>query len=153
MKIIDQLIKSKNIEVISYEEEIPARFLKFGLGAKIKEFKINENIFKLLDACYPGNLKKFVLMLNNVKANADEIFIFIMMTRFVRNLLTVKINPASSKLPPWQAAKLKHQAALWNLDKLISYYYSFHNIDLSIKTSNSPYSPCESLDILSSYYL
>lgn len=153
IKIINRLINNKEIEVISYEEGVPARFLKFGVGAKIKNFKISENIFKLLDACYPGNLKNFITLLNNVKSNADEIFIFIMISRFIRNLLTIKIDPSSSKLPSWQTAKLKHQAALWNLDRLISYYHSFHNIDLSIKTSSSPYSPCKSLDILSSYYL
>ena len=152
-KTINQLIESKYIEVVLYEEETPSRFLKFGEKAKIKEFKISENIFKLLDACYPGNFKNFVLLLNSVRTNADEIFIFIMFTRHIRNLLTIKIDPSSSKLASWQAAKLKHQAALWQLDKLISFYYSFHKIDLSIKTSSSPYSPCNSLDILTSYYL
>lgn len=152
-KTINQLIESKDIEVVSYEEETPARFLKFGEKAKIKEFKISENIFKLLDACYPNNFKNFVSLLNCVKTSADETFIFIMLTRHIRNLLTIKINPGSSKLASWQQAKLKHQAALWQLSKLTNYYHSFHNIDLSIKTSSSPYSPCNSLDILSSYYL
>ena len=153
LKIINQLINSKDIEVISYEEGIPSRFLKFGEKAKIKEFKISENIFKLLDACYPNNLKNFVSLLNSVKANADEIFIFIMLTRHMRNVLAIKIDPNSSKLAPWQAAKLKHQASLWQTEKLVSFYNSFHNIDLSMKTNSSPYSPCNSLDILSSYYL
>lgn len=153
LKIINQLINVKDIEVISYEEGIPARFLKFGGKAKIKEFKISENIFKLLDACYPGNLKNFIALLNSVKTNADETFIFIMLMRHIRNLLTIKIDSSSSKLAPWQAAKLKHQAALWQIDKLTAFYHSFHNIDLSIKTNSSPYSPCKSLDILSIYYL
>lgn len=153
LKTINKLIDSRDIEIVSYEEETPARFLKFGEKAKIKEFKISENIFKLLDACYPTNFKNFVLLLNSVKANVDEIFIFIMLTRHIRNLLTIKIDPSSSKLASWQTAKLKHQAALWQLDKLINFYHSFHKIDLLIKTSSSPYSPCNSLDILSSYYL
>lgn len=153
LKTINQLIGNKDIEVISYEEGIPARFLKFGEKAVKKEFKISENIFKLLDACYPNNLKSFITLLNSVKTNADEIFIFIMLARHIRNLLTIKIDPNSSKLAPWQAAKLKHQASLWQTDKLIAFYHAFHKIDLSIKTNSSPYSPCNSLDILSSYYL
>ncbi len=153
LKIINQLINNKDIEVISYEEAVPARFLKFGEKAVKKEFKISENIFKLLDACYPNNLKSFITLLNSVKTNADEIFIFIMLTRHIRNLLTIKIDPGSSKLAPWQTAKLKHQASFWQTDKLISFYDSFHKIDLLIKTNGSPYSPCNSLDILASYYL
>jgi len=153
LKIINQLINNKDIEVISYEEAVPARFLKFGEKAVKKEFKISENIFKLLDACYPNNLKSFITLLSSVKTNVDEIFIFIMLTRHIRNLLTIKIDPGSSKLAPWQASKLKHQATLWHVDKLTAFYHSFHNIDLSIKTSGSPYSPCKSLDILSCYYL
>ena len=153
LKIINQLINNKDIEVISYEEATPSRFLKFGANAKIKEFKISENIFKFLDACYPTNFKNFVISLNNLKTNTDETFIFIMLSRHIRNLLTIKIDPGSSKLAPWQTAKLKHQASLWQTDKLISFYDSFHKIDLLIKTNGSPYSPCNSLDILSSYYL
>ena len=41
LKNVNKLINIKDIEIISYEEEIPARFLKFGENAKIKEFKMN----------------------------------------------------------------------------------------------------------------
>ncbi|MFH0979327.1 MAG: hypothetical protein V1803_00015 [Candidatus Roizmanbacteria bacterium] len=152
-KVVEQLIKDKTVEVIDWEEEISSRELKFPKGFIIKEFKPPQNIFKLQDALYPGNLKSFLSILNQLTETVDENFVFIMLIRHLRNLLLVKIGQGNSKLQSWQIAKLKNQVSKWQLDKLINFYDSFHKIDVSQKTSTNPYTLKKSLDILSVYYL
>ncbi|MBI5127155.1 hypothetical protein HZA76_01740 [Candidatus Roizmanbacteria bacterium] len=152
-KIIEQIIKDKSVEVVDWEEEISARELKFPIGGIIKELKPSQNIFKLQDALYPGNLKNFLVILNQLTETVDENFVFIMIIRHLKNLLLVKSNQISSKLQSWQIVKLKNQASKWQLNNLVSFYDSFHKIDLSQKTSTNPYSLKKSLDILACYYL
>ncbi len=152
-QIIEEIIKNKNIEIVDFEEEVQARMLKFGKGVTIKEFKLSENIFKLLDALYPGNLKEFIALLNKVSQNTDENFIFIMLIRHVKNLLLLLNNETPPKLQPWQINKLKFQAKKWSLEKLINFYDAFYNIDVTHKTSTNPYNLKQSLEILASYYL
>ena len=157
-RVIEKLIKDKTIQVVTWEEEISSRFLKFPKGSGtmrylIKEFKPSQNIFKLQDAIYPGNLKNFITTLNQLTESVDENFVFIMIMRHIKNLLLVKSGDGSSKLQSWQIAKLKGQASKWQLDKLINFYDAFHKIDVSQKTSSNPYSIKKSLDILACYYL
>ena len=153
IKIIEEIIKSKSIHLVDWEEDIPARYLKFGTGAKIKEFKLNESIFKLQETLFPDNFKNFVVMLNILKNSSEEVFIFIMLQRYVRNLLLVKMGLIPGKLASWQIGKLKNQAASWKLENLVNFYDSFHKIDASSKTSSNPFSLSNSLDLLASYYL
>lgn len=152
-KVVEELIKDKKIELISWEEEISSRFLKFPKGIIVKEFKLQENIFKLQDALYPGNLKNFLQMLEQLSNTVDENFIFIMLSRHVRNLLVVKTASVESELQKWQVYKLKSLASRWEENKLAGFYDSLHKIDVSQKTSTSPYSLKKSLDIIACYYL
>jgi len=152
-KVVDQIIKDKTIEVVDWEEEISSRSLKFPKGVTVKEFKPSQNIFKLQDALYPGNLKSFLSILNQLTETVDENFVFIMLIRHLKNLLLVKTGQSNSKLQSWQIAKLRNQASKWRQDKLINFYDAFHKIDVSQKTSTNPYSLKKSLDILSCYYL
>ena len=152
-KVVDQIIKDKTIEVVDWEEEISSRSLKFPKGVTVKEFKPSQNIFKLQDVLYPGNLKSFLSILNQLTETVDENFVFIMLIRHLKNLLLVKTGQSNSKLQSWQIAKLRNQASKWRQDKLINFYDAFHKIDVSQKTSTNPYSLKKSLDILSCYYL
>lgn len=152
-KIIENLVKDKKIEVITWEEEISSRFLKFPKEAKIKEFKLSETIFKLQDALFPGNLNNFIMILNQLNQTSDENVIFIMIARHIRNLLLVKMGKINNKLQKWQIYKLKTLASKWETDKLINFYDSFHKIEVWQKTSSNPYSLKKSIDILACYYL
>lgn len=152
-KIIEDLIVDKNVEVISWEEDLQSRFLKFPKGITIKEFKPTESIFKLQDSLYPGNLKNFLKIFKELVKTVDENFIFIMIARHLRNLILVKTEQTVNKLQQWQVYKLKNQAAKWETEKLINFYDSFHRIDLLQKTSTSPFNLTKSLDMLAVYYL
>lgn len=152
-KKIKDIINSKVIQLFDWEEETSSRDLKSIKGIVIKELKPSQTIFKLLDSCYPGNLKQFIFILKTISESTDDIFIFIMLARHMRNILITKLGERLPKLMSWQIAKLSNQAKYWKQENLINFYQGLHRIDVNAKTSNSPYSIKKSLDILACYYL
>lgn len=152
-KRIKDIIASNKILLFDWEEETSSRDLKSIKGVVIKELKPSQTIFKLLDSCYPGNLKQFVSSLKTISESTEDIFIFIMLARHLRNILITKLGERLPKLMSWQIAKLSNQAKYWSLENLINFYQGLHRIDVNTKTSNSPYSISKSLDILACYYL
>lgn len=152
-KKIKAIIASKEIQVFDWEEETSSRDLKSIKGIIIKEFKPDKNIFKLLDSCYPGNLKTFIDTLNTLSESTEDIFIFIMLARHMRNILIIKMGEKIPKLMSWQIGKLANQAKYWELKNLINFYQGLHRIDVNSKTNGTPFSVKKSLDILACYYL
>lgn len=152
-KKIKAIIASKEIQVFDWEEETSSRDLKSIKGIIVKEFKPSQNIFKLLDSCYPGNLKTFVNSLNILSESTEDIFIFIMLARHMRNILSVKMGEKIPKLMSWQIAKLSNQAKYWRLENLINFYQGLHRIDVNSKTNGTPFSVKKSIEILACYYL
>ncbi len=150
--IVKNIILSKAIQLFDWEEETSARDLKSIKGIVIKELKPRQTIFKLLDSCYPGNLKQFISILETISESTEDIFVFIMMARHMRNILITKMGERLPKLASWQIAKLSNQAKYWKLENLINFYQGLHRIDVNSKTI-SPYSIKKSLDILACYYL
>jgi DNA polymerase III delta subunit len=150
---IKEIITSTKIQIFDWEEETSARDLKSIKGIIIKEFKPSQNIFKLLDSCYPGNLKTFINYLNILSESTEDIFIFIMLTRHMRNILIVKMGERLPKLASWQIAKLSNQAKYWKTENLINFYQGLHRIDVNSKTNGTPYSVKEAVEILACYYL
>jgi hypothetical protein len=153
LTFVESLCTKKEISIISWEDSIPARNLKFPKGSIIKEFKLSSSIFKLLDSCYPGNLKSFIDQLNQEVELSDEIFIFIMLIRHIRNILLISLGEIPAKLQSWQVAKLKQQAHFWQSDKLLDFYEGFYNIDKGLKTGTNPFSVLKSMEVLVCYYL
>lgn len=152
-KKIKAIIASKEIQVFDWEEETSSRDLKSIKGIIIKEFKPDKNIFKLMDSCYPGNLKNFIDTLNTLSESTEDIFIFIMLARHMRNILITKMGEKIPKLMSWQIGKLANQARYWEIKNLINFYQGLHRIDVNSKTSGTPFSVKKSLDILVCYYL
>lgn len=150
---VKEIIISKKIQVFNWEEETTARDLKSIKGIIVKEFKPSQNIFKLLDSCYPGNLKTFINSLNILSESTEDIFIFIMLARHMRNILITKMGDKVPKLMSWQIAKLSNQAKYWKLENLINFYQGLHRIDVNSKTNGTPFTVKKALDILACYYL
>lgn len=148
-----ELAKKKDVELIDWEEYTSARELKLSKGVTVKEFRPPTSIFKLLDSCYPKNLKNFVNLLYSLPAKIDEMFIFVMLIRHVHNLFVIKHKGMIKSLQSWQAAKLKSQASLWDADKLDSFYEGLYRIEVSLKTGRNPFSLRKSLDLLACYFL
>lgn len=149
--LAERLIKKKDILIIDWEEYTSTRELKLPKRVIIKEFKPPTSIFKLLDACYPGNLKTFLNLLHQLPDKMEEGFIFIMLARHIRNLLLIKSGESIIKLQSWQIAKLKTQAKHWPAEKLLAFYEGLYRIEVAIKTSTNPFNTRHSLDILACY--
>ncbi|MCX7881336.1 MAG: hypothetical protein N2482_02365 [Patescibacteria group bacterium] len=151
-KNLDKIIDDNDLELFDWEDGFNARELKIkNKKIKVIEFKIKETVFKFLDEFMLGNQKKVLQFLVNL--SFEESFLFIMLIRHIRNLLLIKTGVKPEKLADWQINKLKFQAKLWPLSKLIQIYKTLHRIDIQIKTSQTPFSLKESLEILSYYFL
>ena len=150
-KLIESLDSNEEVIVISWETSAQ-RELKFK-PVKIKEFKPAKNIFQLLGSCYPSNLLPFTEMLQTITNSQNEMFIFIMLTRHLRNVLMALSGNFPPALQSWQLNKLKSQAAYWTKDKLLGFYDGLYRIDSSLKSGRNPHGVKNSLDILACYFL
>jgi len=152
-KSIELLAKNKEVIILDWEEGLTGREIKIAKLVTLKEFKLDQSIFKLTDACYPGNLAKFCNILDALPNKIEDGFIFFMLLKHLRNLILVKSNQKPARMMDWQIWKLQKQAKYWSFDNLITFYESLQRIDVKIKTSSNPYSLRRSLDILAYYLL
>ena len=138
-KILDLIGKnSKEFNVYFWEgTEQTQASLKLFSDAKIKLFKIPQNLFNFLDNIKPNskeNVINFHKALETTEANA----IFYMMIRQFRLLIALTENSDSidetKRLAPWQKDKLKRQAIFFSIDKLKKIYNELFKIDLKTKT-------------------
>ena len=154
-KIITELQKigkMKDVDLVDWEE-VSQWELKLKKLGHVKEFKPDQTIFKLLDAIYPGNRSSFIFLLDNLGHNLDQNFIFIMLIRYVRNLIIIKEGEVPARMQSWQTYKLKSQASRWKIENLVNFYEALFKIDIGLKTSSNPYSIKDSLAILACHFL
>ena len=152
-ELLEVLASSPDVIVVDWEDSLSKRELKFPPTAQIKEFKPPRSIFQLLDSCYPTNYKTFLSILYSLPEKTDGTFVFIMLSRHVRNLLLVSTGSIPSTNQKWQVWKLRSQAKHWDTEKLCRFYEGLHRIDVMQKTGNNPYNLMKSLDILAAYFL
>lgn len=149
---LQKIEKMKDVELIDWEE-MSRWELKLKKIGYVKEFKPNETIFKLLESLYPSNRVSFVSLLDKLAQDLDENFIFIMLVRYVRNLIIIKEGEIPPRMQSWQTYKLKTQARHWKIENLVNFYEALFKIEVGLKTSSNPFSIKESLDILACHFL
>lgn len=150
--IINEIAGRKDIELIDWEEKA-GRDIKLKATAKVKEFKPSKSIFKLLEACVPGNLSTFVQTLSVIAESQDETFIFIMLYRHIRTLLLAHERIFANTVQSWQRHNLTSQVKRWTQNKLSDFYEGLYRIETSTKSGTNPYGIRKSLEILACYYL
>ena len=142
----------KDVDLIDWEN-VSSRDLKISKIGKIKEFKPDQNIFKLTESLYPTNKINFIDNLTKLSSDLDENFILIMLVRQLRNLILVKEGVIPPRMQSWQTFKLKSQAKYWKINNLILFYEALFKVEIGLKTSSSPFSIKESLEILACHFL
>lgn len=152
VNVLEKIAKMKDVDLIDWED-VSLWEIKLKKIGKVKEFKPNQTIFKLQDALYPSNRLGFISLLDSLSENIEENFIFIMLVRYVRNLIIIKEGSTPSKMQSWQTYKLKSQASLWKTENLINFYEALFKIEIGLKTSSNPFSIKESLEILACHFL
>lgn len=153
LAIFEKIHSLEHVVLIDWEDGKSAWELKLKKIGKVKEFKPNETIFRLLDSCYPGNKQSFLSNLDHFANNNNEQFIFIMLVRAIRQLVITLNDPSSLKAPPWQKYKIISHAKKWKPDNLLKFYASLQRIDTLTKTNTYPQTIKQSLDILACFFL
>lgn len=122
----------------------PARIVKaLPAKTKVEQFDLPKRIFVLLEAFYPGNGKRFLLLIREVVKHEPIEFVFSLLSRQARDLFWVKVDPESLTYPNWRLAKIKKQASYFTKEQLRQIINSLAEIDLQVKTSQG-----ELLDLL-----
>jgi len=135
-------------DIIIWEEKLLTKTqTKKFISAKIQEFKTTKLMFKFLESIRPDAAKQNLELLTKTKQNEDPEFIFVMLIRQIRLLLQVK-GQGSLKMAPWQLARLRSQANLFNLSDLIKLHQKLLDLDHALKTSHNSLSLSSALDIL-----
>ena len=150
--VLDQL-STKDLTIIIWEDGISKRDMGITAKIYIKEFRPEKNIFKLLESCYPNNLKEFVYTLQKVRNKTNDFFVFIMLTRHIKKLLLYQLGVKPSNLASWQEAKLYNQLKTWPNDKLLDFYDKLILFDVLTKKGRTPYSIFSYIETLSAYYI
>lgn len=151
-EILDHL-SAKDISLTIWEDGISKRDMGITARVYIKEFRPEKNIFKLLESCYPNNLKEFVYTLQKVRNKTNDFFVFIMLTRHIKKLLLYQLGVKPSNLASWQEAKLYNQLKTWPNDKLLDFYDKLILFDVLTKKGRTPYSVFSYIETLSAYYI
>ena len=114
---------------------------------QIFEFKISNSLWKLLDFIGNHDKTKTLEILHQAIAQNDEYFVFTMICRQIRMLIETKAG-GILKGAPFMISKLKSQASKFTLPQLLKLHTQIFQIDLSQKTSSTPYTLTQQLDLL-----
>ena len=152
---VEALSKDKNIHLIDWEAGKSGYVLSTlkKISYSFQEYKPGKNVFQLLDFCYPGNLKNFLLTLAIVLNTQEEMFVYTLLTRQIKKLLMASDGHFDSKTAPWQRGKLQSQARMWKLKQLVNFYDGLIRIDVATKSGSSRFTIRDSIEILACYYL
>lgn len=145
--------KDKQIEIVDYEDGKAARLLKLKDIATVHESKLDISIFQFIELWTPGNKAKCIEALRTLRETQDELFIFIMLARHIRQVVLAYKNCLSDKLPPWQKYKVQGAAKKWTESALMGFYEGLIRIEIGVKSSANPYGVSRSLEILACHYL
>lgn len=152
-EVLLKLSSDKSITVLDFEDGKQGRQLKLKDLATVHESKPSTTIFKLLDECFPKNKEMFISSLRHVCETQDEMFVFVMLFRHVRQLVLASQESLPMNIPPWQKYKILGQAKKWNPTGLLNFYSGLIKIEINSKTSSNPYGIKNSLEILACHYL
>lgn len=150
-KIIE-INKSKDIFMYIFEDKKKYNLTLYK-NFPIVEFKLHRNIFTLLDLFLPGKRNEFLKLFHQIANEKNLDMFFYLLSKRIRDLLIIKNRGQLEKIPSWQLTKLKKQAQSWEEEKLIAVYQSLFRIEIDRKTSQTPFTLSDAIDILAYYHL
>ena len=147
---VDYIVKETIAEIILWEgKELTPGFLKKFPRAKVINFKLNANIFKLVENIKPHSGANLIPLFHQlVKTEAPEV-VFVMIARQIRNLLLANDQSADylKEFPSWQKYKILGQAKFFSQKELLSHHRKLLDIDARIKLGATPLTMTQNLDI------
>src|SRR4030042_246580 len=85
------------------------QIVKINKNTKIKEYKLQNTIFKFLESFYPSS-KTCINYLYQVIEKEPIEFVFLLLARQLKDLYLVKMEPSSIPYASWRVKKLEFQA-------------------------------------------
>lgn len=104
---------------------------------KMEKFELPKILFTFLEAFYPGNSTRALKLLHDLTQTQAIELTFFMISRQMRDLYWIKIDPNSNHFQSWQASKLKSQTAKFTIDQLEIIISLLSDIDIKVKTSKA----------------
>jgi DNA polymerase III delta subunit len=121
----------------------------FPQDAKVEKFEIPKRIFNFLDSFYPGNSDVCLSLFHQTIKTTPPEFIFSLLSKTLRDLYWVSIDPSNISYPSWRVAKLESQAAKFKLTQIKKIIRRLSEIDIEVKTSKNDITASIDLVILS----
>lgn len=134
--------------VLWEEKEIGKILLKkFPEKIDIAIFKLTQILFRFLETLAPHKTTQSLVLLEEVLTTESAELVLYMLYRQLRLLLLYKRFGVQGvvELAPWQKSKLQSQAATFTLEQLLSLYQNLFEIELRIKTGESPFTLAQEL--------
>jgi DNA polymerase III delta subunit len=124
--------------IIYHEGVVGATILKsLSKESKIEEFKLPVLLWNFLDEMVPGNSVKLIKDFHKIIEREAPEFLITLISRLMRDLYWVKVDPKSVQLPPWRDQKLKNQASHYPVERLQEIISSLSEIDIKVKSSKA----------------
>jgi len=130
----------KDNKIVLWEsKQLSLKQLHFFTGATVKKFDLPKEIFAFLESLYPQNGKKAIALFQSVLQTEDAEFVFFMMVRQVRMLLSLleeenETIDEVARLAPWQKGKLVKQAKSFGKENLLVFFSSLFAVEKKLKT-------------------
>lgn len=118
--------------IFSYKA-IPRKKIAFE-NVEIIENNNPKIIFKLLDSFYPKNERVIYFLFREVKKVSDIEYIFYMLTKHIRDLIWVKIDPSNIPMASWRILRLENISNKYTFSHLNKILNKLAMIDIMVKT-------------------
>ncbi|HEX8965708.1 MAG TPA: hypothetical protein VF820_04730 [Patescibacteria group bacterium] len=134
-------------------KQLTLKQLNYFKGATVKKFDLPKEIFAFLDSILPNNAEKSISLFQKTLQIEDAEFVFFMIVRQVRMLLSV-LEPGESgideikRVAPWQLGKLQKQAKALGKDKLLDLFYKLFTLEQGLKTGKNSLPIAQMIDFL-----
>ncbi|NCN03854.1 MAG: hypothetical protein GW942_02150 [Candidatus Pacebacteria bacterium] len=147
-ELIEILAKSAGTNIILYEKKkITATMIKKLGQVEVFEFKISNSLWELLDKLGSNDKKNTLLTMRKAISQNDEFFVYTMIIRQIRMLITAK-DKGVIKGAPFMVSKLKSQANKFSLEQLLRIHHQLHLLDIKQKNSQLYLNLSQELDLL-----
>lgn len=140
-----------NTDIILWEsKEVDKKNIqKFLPGAQVQLFNYPLLLFRFLDSLGTNTRKNTIDTFHSLLKEKEAELVFVMLQRQFRYLIIAGDlgEKGLYPMPPWQAGKFVRQSRFFPMEKLLSLYRELLAIDLRIKSSSSPLTLAQQLDI------
>lgn len=124
--------------VIYHPNFIPAKILRLLPKHKIEEFKLPKLIWNFLDSFYPENSQKCLNLLHQVCESEPVEFVLALLSRRLKDLYIVKIDPQDLDYAPWRISRLKTQSEKFTKGLIKDTISALARADVEAKQSKLP---------------